>query len=84
MLWLQLQPSSSWADVVAHVDVVAQLSEQQRLKGRPPFLAFVYEELMRKNWARRAEKGDPELNISQAAQRIVKDILDIARHLQKC
>ena len=54
----------AWVDVLAHVDVVMQLAEQERLKGRPPFLALVYEELMRRNWARRAEKGDPDLNIN--------------------
>ena len=70
----------AWVDVLAHVDVVMQLAEQERLKGRPPFLAFVYEKLMRRNWARRAEKGDPDLNISQEVQKIDKDVLDIARH----
>ena len=70
----------SWSDVLSHIDVVTHLAEQERQKGHPPFLAFVYEELMRKNWSRRAEKSDPDLNISQEIQRVDKDVLDIARH----
>ena len=70
----------TWPDVVSHVDIVMQLAEQERLKGRPPYLAFVYEEIVRSNFARRAEKRDPDLKISQETQRVDKDILDIARH----
>ena len=44
----------SWPDVLSHIDVVTQLAEQERQKGNPPFLAFVYEELMRKNWSPRS------------------------------
>ena len=70
----------SWPDVLSHADIVMQLAEQERLKGRPPYLAFVYEEIVRKSFARRAEKRDPDLKISQEIQRVDKDILDIARH----
>ena len=49
---------------VAHMDIVLQLAEQERMKGNRPFLAFLYEELLRKSWARRAEKGDPALDIA--------------------
>ena len=34
----------SWPDVLSHIDVVTQLAEQERQKGNPLFLAFVYEE----------------------------------------
>eukprot|EP00435_Cladocopium_sp_Y103_P042868 s429_g11.t5 len=70
----------SWPVVLAHVDNVLQLVEQERMKGNRPFLAFLYEELLRKNWARRAEKNDPSLDIAAEAQKIDKDLLDIARH----
>ena len=70
----------SWPTVLAHMDIVLQLTEQERMKGNRPFLAFLYEELLRKSWARRAEKGDPALNISAEAQKVDKDLLDIARH----
>ena len=70
----------SWPVVLAHMDIVLQLVEQERMKGNRPFLAFLYEELLRKNWARRAEKGDPSLDIPAEAQRIDKDLLDIAKH----
>eukprot|EP00438_Fugacium_kawagutii_P029513 Skav222739 [mRNA] locus=scaffold2390:473992:475065:+ [translate_table: standard] len=70
----------SWPAVLAHVDNVLQLAEQERMKGNRPFLAFLYEELLRKNWARRAEKGDPSLDIPCESQKIDKDLLDIAKH----
>ena len=62
------------------MDIALQLTEQGRMKGNRPFLAFLYEELLRKSWARRAEKGDPALDIAAEAQRVDKDLVDIARH----
>ena len=50
------------------------------MKGNRPFLPFLYEELLRKSCARRAEKGDPALDIAAEAQRVDKDLVDIARH----
>ena len=70
----------SWQTVLAHMDIVLQLAEQERMKGNRPFLAFLYEELLRKSWARRAGKGDPGLNIAKEAMTVDKDLLDIARH----
>eukprot|EP00435_Cladocopium_sp_Y103_P029101 s731_g7.t1 len=70
----------AWPTVLAHMDIVLQLTEQERMKGNRPFLAFLYEELLRKSWARRAEKGDPALDIAAEAQRVDKDLVDIARH----
>ena len=66
--------------VLSHMDVVMQLAEQERQKGNRPYLAFLYDELLRKNWSRRAEKRDPELKIADEAQRIDRDIVDVARH----
>ena len=62
-----------------HWDIVLQLVEQEHLKGNPPFAAFLYDEQLRKNRARRAEKGDPGLDIPAEAQKVDTDILDIAR-----
>ena len=49
-------------------------------EGQSPFLAFLYEELVRKSRARRAGKGGPSLNIAKEAMTVDKDLLDIARH----
>lgn len=65
----------SWPSVLAHMDIVLQLAEQERLKSNRPFLAFLYEELLRKSWARRAEKSDPALDIAAEAQKVDKDLL---------
>ena len=62
------------------MDIVLQLVEQERMKGNPPIVAFLYDELLRKSWARRAEKGDPALDIPAEVKKVDKDILDIARH----
>ena len=70
----------SWQSVLTHMDIVLQLVEQERMKGNPPFVAFLYDELLRKSWARRAEKGDPALDIPAEVKKVDKDILDIARH----
>ena len=70
----------SLQSAMIHLDIVLQLVEQEHLKGDPPFAAFLYDERLRKNWARRAEKGDPGLDIPAEAQQVDTDILDIARH----
>ena len=70
----------TWQSALSHMDIVWHLAEQERMKGNLPFLAFLYEELLRKSWARRAEKGDPSLNIEVESQKLDKDLVDIARH----
>lgn len=47
------------AQALARQDVILQLAEEERLKSKPPYAAFLYDEMARRQWARRAEKRDP-------------------------
>ena len=69
----------TWPVVFGHLDVILQICEQEKIKGRAPYLAFLYDDLLRRQWARRADKRDPSLDIAMESQKIDKDILELAR-----
>ncbi|CAE8629486.1 unnamed protein product [Polarella glacialis] len=66
----------SWPQIISHVDVIMQLAETQRAKGRPAYAAFVCDDLVRKQFARRAEKRDPNLDIGKEIQTVNKELLE--------
>ena len=65
----------TWPVVFGHLDVVLQ----EKIKGRAAYLAFLYDDLVRRQWARRAEKRDPSLDILAESQKVDKDMLELAR-----
>ena len=72
----------SWPTALVHLDVISQLAEAERLKGRPPYVAFIYDQMSRQQWSWRAEKKDPSLDIVGEAQRVDKELLDVV--YQRC
>ena len=69
----------SWGIVAGHRDVIMKMIESERISGKPPYLAFVYDVLRRNNLARRAERKDPELDLNKALTTVDKECLDVAR-----
>lgn len=65
------------AQALAHQDVILQLAEQERLKSKPPYAAFLYDEMARRQWARRAEKRDPTFDLKAEAHKLDKDLLEV-------
>ena len=63
--------------VIAHQDVVLQVCEQERLRSRPPYAGFLYDEMARKQWARRADKKDPSFNLDAETQKLDKDLREL-------
>ena len=63
--------------VIAHQDVVLQICEQERLRSRPPYAGFLYDEMARKQWARRTEKKDPSFNLDAETQKLDKDLREL-------
>jgi hypothetical protein len=56
------QTSRAWS--LNHLMMVTRLAEEQRLSEEgTPFLALVYDDLRRRNWASRAERKDSSLDI---------------------
>ena len=64
-------------EAVAHHDVILQLAEQERVRSKPPYVAFLYDEMCRRQWARRAEKKDPNWNLAEETHKIDKGLLEL-------
>ena len=52
----------TWPMVLSHANQMFSLAEEERISGTGPALVFVYDELLRKSIATRAEWGDPSLD----------------------
>ena len=62
-----------------HLNVMLKLHDDLK-NGKESFhLVLLYDELLRRSWSLRAEKGDPELNIEKESEKLVKPILAQAR-----
>ena len=59
----------TWTVTLGHLDVVLQICEQEKIKGRAAYLAFLYDDLVRRQRARRA---DPLLDILQSPRKWTK------------
>ena len=69
----------SWVPAILHHDVVCQIAEEERSAGKPVYLAFLYDEIVRRQIASRAPKSDPDLDIMEALGRRDKQVLEVAR-----
>lgn len=65
------------AQALAHQDVILQLAEQERLKSKPPYAAFLYDKMAWRQWARRAEKRDLTFDLKSETHKIDKDLLEV-------
>jgi len=50
---------------MCHLDTVLRVSEEEKCRGGYSLVGIVYDELVRKDWARRAERGDPEFDLNK-------------------
>jgi len=65
--------------VIAHLDTVMQLSEQEKASGGTMFTALVYDELVRRSWEQRAFRRDSTFRIGEAVLEVNGPILAAAR-----
>ena len=65
------------AQALAHQDVILQLAEQERLKSKPPYAAFLYDKMAWHQWARRAEKRDLTFDLKSETHKIDKDLFEV-------
>ncbi len=68
-----------WTWAIAHSDQVCQLAESERHAGRGPYVAFVYDDMLRRQIATRCVKKDPALKMSEAFESIDKELLQVVR-----
>jgi len=62
-----------------HLDVIDRTYEEERLAGKNPLLAIVYDEQARREWARRAERRDPAFKIEEVTLKRDDMIMEAAR-----
>jgi hypothetical protein len=83
--WWRLAPFQialkqlTWCQALCHADVISQLAEEERQDGRPPFAAFLYDELLRRQLEKRASRSDPSLNLDEVFLTVDKTLLAVAR-----
>jgi hypothetical protein len=83
--WWRLAPFTvalkqlTWCQALCHADVIAQLAEEERQEGRPPFAAFLYDELLRRQLEKRASRSDPSLNFDEVFLTVDTSLLAVAR-----
>ena len=65
--------------VACHSNVILKIAEEELTAGRDPLLAVLYDELCRRQWARRAEANDPLLDLQVECQKVDEQTLDTAR-----
>ena len=58
----------TWLMVLSHANQMYKLAEEERISGTGPTLVFIYDELLRKSIATRAEWGDPSLDLMTGLQ----------------
>ena len=64
---------------IQHADVISQLAEAERAEGGPGFLAFFYDDLVRRQLAARAAKQDPSLDVEIALAKVDTQLLEVAK-----
>ena len=67
----------SWAVAVTYHDTITRLVEETSTEG--PYLGIVYDDLQRRSWAARAERGDATLDMVAECQKADEHILGQAR-----
>ena len=65
----------SWASVLGHLNTVMRMAEEERVLGMSPYLAILYEDMLRKQFSIRAEQKDPELDIPKEVLKPDKQVL---------
>ena len=65
--------------VLSHANQMYKLAEEERISGTGPALAIIYDEVLRKSIATRAEWGDPSLDLMTAFGEVEKQVLEAAR-----
>ena len=67
------------AHVASHVDTIMGIVEASRQEGHPPYAAFLYDELFRRQIERRCHRGDPTLNLNSVWGEVDKALLAVAK-----
>jgi len=53
----------TWSQALLHFNSVMRLVEEEKIEGRGPSLAFLFDDMLRRQIEKRAEKADPTLRL---------------------
>ena len=68
-----------WSDVITHHDTIAQVADQERGNGMGSLIAVLYDDLVRKSWSMRVDRGDSTFKLAEAVTEVDKPIMAAAR-----
>ena len=68
-----------WCLILTHLNTILKIVEEEKCDGRGPQLAILYDELLRRQLERRAQKADPTLDLPTILADADKSILAAAR-----
>ena len=71
--------SPDLVEALCHTGVISQQVEEERRERRPPFAAFLCDEMMRTQLEKRAVRNDPSPNFDEAFPTTDKTLLAVAR-----
>ena len=82
MRWMILVVSVgqiSWAQALSYLDLMVRALERCQIARLDPSIVFVYDDILRRQLARRAAAGDPALSLDDATTRVDRDLWHCAR-----
>jgi len=73
-------PTGHWTlgQLLCYFGVIAQIAEQERVSKGYPYLAFVYDEIVRRSWSQRVIAGE-KVDLDKETSTIDRTSLDFAR-----
>ena len=67
------------SEVLTHIDTITQIADRERTGGGSPLLALLYDDLLRRSWSARVERGDPCFKLCEAVVEQDKQVMAAAR-----
>jgi hypothetical protein len=65
--------------VLTYMNLIYQIVEEEMSSGNSAFLAILYDDLLRRDFSKRAERRDPTFVLADEVQRVNKQIMQAAR-----
>ena len=65
--------------VLTYMNLIFQIVEEEKASGNSAYLAILYDDLLRRDFARRSERRDPTFVLLNEVQRVNKQIMQAAR-----
>jgi hypothetical protein len=68
----------SWVQALAHNDTICAIVEEEKEEGKGPYLAFLYDDMLRRQLEKRFQKKDPDLDADSVFGTVDKQLKNLA------